>query len=193
MGNGGNQFLLPYNIVRDKQTGTLYVSDYGNDRVMRYVEGNNTGVLVAGGNGQGNNINQLNYPMGIYFESVSNSLIIANTYAHNIVRWRIGDSNWTLIAGNLNASRGNSSSSFFNPYGLTVDPTGNVYVADSGNYRIQFFSVGQVEGRTIAGITGVLGSNSTLLNGPYEITFDNQLNPYVADTLGNRVQKFLRY
>ena len=169
------------------------MSDNGNDRVMRYAEGNNTGVLVAGGNGRGNNTNQLNYPMGIYFESLSNSLIIANKGANNIVRWRIGESNWILIAGNLNASRGNSPSSLSGPYGLTVDPMGNLYVADSGNQRIQFFSLGQTEGRTIAGITGVQGSNPTLLRGPYGIALDNQLNLYVADTWNNRVQKFLRY
>ena len=192
-GNGTNQFRYPYNIFRDKQSGTLYVSDNGNDRVMRFTEGNNTGVLVAGGNGPGNNTNQLNYPMAIYFESLSNSFIIANRYAHNIVRWRIGDSNWTLVAGNLNASSGNSPSSFSNPYGLAVDSMGNLYVADRSNTRVQFFLAGQIEGRTIAGITGVFGSNSTLLNQPYEIAFDNQLNLYVADSYGNRVQKFLRY
>ena len=169
------------------------MSDNGNDRVMRYTDGNNTGVLVAGGNGRGNNTNQLNYPMGIYFESLSNSLLIANTKAHNIVRWRIGDSNWTLIAGNLNASRGNSSFLLSNPYGLTVDPIGNLYVADTSNHRIQFFSIGQTEGKTIAGITGFQGFNSNLLSFPYSLAFDNQLNLYIADTYGNRVQKFLRY
>ena len=70
---------------------------------------------------------------------------------------------------------------------------GNMYVADTSNNRIQIFSLGQVEGRTIAGITSIAGSNSTLLKGPYGITLDNQLNLYVADSLGNRVQKFLRY
>ena len=193
MGNGNNQFSFPYNIVRDKQSGTLYVSDHGNDRVMRYIEGSNTGVLVAGGNGTGNNTNQLNWPMGIYYESSSNSLIIANTRANNIVRWRIGDSNWTLVAGNLNASKGNSPSSLSGPFAFTIDPMGNMYVADSSNHRIQFFSLGQAEGRTIAGITGVPGSNSTLLNGPCGITFDNQLHLYVANIWGNHVQKFLRY
>ena len=167
--------------------------DNGNDRVMRYAEGNNTGVLVAGGNGRGNNTNQLNGPMGIYFESLSNSLIMGNMEGSNIVRWRIGESSWTLIAGNLNASSGNSPSSLYRPFGLTVDPMGNLYVADSGNQRIQFFSLGQTEGRTIAGMTGVSGSNSMLLTAPYGITFDNHLNLYVADTWGNRVQKFLRY
>ena len=193
MGNGNNQFSFPYNIVRDKQSGTLYVSDHGNDRVMRYIEGSNTGVLVAGGNGTGNNINQLNHPMGIYFESLSNSLIIANTYANNIVRWRIGDSNWTLFAGNLNASSGNLPPSLSNPFAFTIDPIGNMYVADSSNHRIQFFSLGQAEGRTIAGITGVQGSSSTLLRSPFAITLDNQLNLYIGDTGGHRVQKFLRY
>ena len=169
------------------------MSDNGNDRIMRYTEGSNTGVRVAGGNGRGSNTNQLNYPMGIYFESSSNSLIIANTLANNIVRWRIGDSNWTLIAGNLNASSGNSPSSLHNPFGLTVDPMGNLYVADRANIRVQFFLTGETEGRTIAGITGVTGSNSSLLDRPYGIILDNQLNVYVADTWGNRVQKFLRY
>jgi len=92
-GNGTNEFRYPYSIARDQQSGTLYVCDTGNDRIMCYTKGNNTGVLVAGGNGRGNNINQLNSPMGIYFDSVSNSLIIANAGSHNIVRWRIGESN----------------------------------------------------------------------------------------------------
>ena len=169
------------------------MSDSGNDRVMRFTEGSNTGFLVAGGNGRGKNNNQLNWSMGIYFESLSNSLIIANTRANNIVRWRIGDNNWTLIAGNLNASSGNSPSSLYNPFGFAVDPMGNLYVVDRNNSRVQLFLTGQAEGRTIAGITGVFGSNSTLLNQPYGITLDNQLNLYVADTWSNRVQKFLRY
>jgi len=170
------------------------VCDNGNDRIMRYTEGNNTaGVLVAGGNGRGNNTNQLNSPMAIYFDSLSNSLIIANKGAHNIVRWQIGDNKWTLIAGNLNASIGNSPSSFSGPYGLTVDPIGNLYVADTFNRRVQFFPAGHIEGRTIAGITGVFGSNATLLYVPYSVALDNQLNLYVVDNASNRVQKFLRY
>ena len=192
-GSGNNQFKTPYNIFRESQSGTLYVSDNGNDRVMRYTEGSNTGVRVAGGNGRGSNTNQLNYPMGIYFESSSNSLIIANTLANNIVRWRIGDSNWTLVTGNRNGTRGNSPFSLYSPFALTIDPMGNMYVADSDNNRIQFFPRGQTEGRTIAGITGVLGSNSTLLRTSYSVVFDNQLNLYIADSWSNRVQKFLRY
>ena len=47
--------------------------------------------------------------------------------------------------------------------------------------------------RTIAGITGVQGYNFMFLSATYGITFANQLNLYVSDTWGHRVQKFLRY
>ena len=192
-GNGTNQFRYPYGMIRDQPSGTLYVSDDLNHRVMRYAESVNTGVLVAGGNGQGNGTNQLTNPIAIYFDLLSNSLIIANTGAHNIVRWRIGESNWTLIAGNLNALSGNSPSSFSFPYGLTVDPMGNLYVADTGNRRVQFFSTQQTQGRTVAGVTGVFGSTATLLQSPMSVALDNQLNIYVADDASHRVQKFMRY
>ena len=95
LGNGTNQFRYPYGMIRDQPSGTLYVSDDLNHRVMRYAESVNAGVLVAGGNGQGNGTNQLTNPIAIYFDLLSNSLIIANTGAHNIVRWRIGESSWT--------------------------------------------------------------------------------------------------
>lgn len=194
-GNASNQFLTPYNIARDMQTGALYVSDYRNHRVMRYLTtGNNSGDLVAGGTDAGNDTYHLNYPMGISYESTSNSLLIANKQVNNIVRWRIGDNHWTLVVGSINGSSGNSPILFRNPYGFTMDPMGNLYVADSNNQRIQVFFTGQINGSTIAGITGgPIGNNNTQLFGPYGIILDNQLNLIVADTWNNRVQKFLRY
>ena len=81
----------------------------------------------------------------------------------------------------------------WSPTGLTMDPMGNVYVADTANHRIQLFLVGQTEGMTIAGITATAGSNATLFSAPYSVRLDSQLNLYVADQLNHRVQKFLRY
>ena len=70
---------------------------------------------------------------------------------------------------------------------------GNIYVADSNNHRIQMFLANQSNDTTIAGVTDVLGTNSTHLKIPYWLTLDNQLNLYVSDTFNHRVQKFLRY
>lgn len=188
-----NQLSLPYGVIQDPITKTLYIGDYENHRVMSYASGASTGTVAAGGHGLGFNPTQLNYPVGIDFDSFTNSLFIANFAANNIVRWQLGASSWTLVAGNQTGSSSNTSTMLSLCTGVTLDSLGNVYVADTGNHRIQFFPAGQSEGRTIAGITGVPGTNSTQLTSPYTARLDSQLNLYVADTGGHRIQKFERY
>lgn len=189
-GNGLDQLTFPQRIAFDPTSSTLYVADTDGHRILRYVSSNATGSIVAGGNGLGTNRNQLSFPTGLYFESSSNSLVIANSFSHTIVRWVLGASNWTLIAGNPAGSAGSSSTSLNIPSGLTLDPMGNIYVADAGNHRIQFFYAGQPNGTTVAGVTGLTGVSVSLLAGPQAVILDAQLNMYVADRGNNRVLKF---
>ena len=192
-GNGNNELAAPFGITRDPSTGTLYISDQSNHRVMQYLSGALSGTVVAGGNGPGTSNTQLNLPVGVYFESSSNSLIIANAASNTIVRWVIGASSWTLIAGSAGGNSGNTSMLLNYPMGVTLDSMGNVYVADRNNHRIQFFPAGQSNGTTIAGISGKSGSNATMLYKPCSVTLDAQLNLYVADTYNDRIQQFIRY
>lgn len=177
-------------MARDPSTGTLYISDNGNNRVMQYLSGASSGTIVAGGNGYGMASNQLTSPAGIYFDSSSNSLVIANYLGHNVVRWVLGASNWTLIAGSTNGVAGASSTMLDHPTGLTLDSLGNIYVADTNNNRIQLFLPGQSNGTTIIGVTGVPGSGANQLTGPTAVILDSQRNIYVADTGNSRVQMF---
>jgi DNA-binding beta-propeller fold protein YncE len=62
--------------------------------------------------------------------------------------------------------------------GLTVDNFGNVYVADTGNHRIQKFND---EGKFI-GTWGSLGSDDGQFRTPKGVAVDAQGNIYVADT-----------
>ncbi|CAF0833013.1 unnamed protein product [Rotaria sordida] len=192
-GSANNELNLPYGIAHDTSTGTLYIADANNHRVMRYLSGAASGTVVAGGNGPGTNTSQLYFPVSIYFEASSNSLVICNHMGNNIVRWVLGASSWTLIAGDINGPNGSISTLLNQPIGMTVDYLGNVYVADAVNFRIQLFLAGQSNGTTIAGVTGISGTNSTLLGIPYALTLDSQLNLYVADTGNNRVQMFVRF
>jgi DNA-binding beta-propeller fold protein YncE len=160
---------------------------------MQYLPNASSGTVVAGGNGAGTNNTQLWSPYGFAFDSSSNSLVIANFDANNVVRWVLGASSWTLVAGSINGSNGSTSTLLDQPLSVTLDSMGNIYIADSGNHRIQFFLAGQPNGTTIAGITGFPGSNSSQLHYPYWAMIDNQTNLYVSDCWNSRVQLFSHY
>ncbi|CAF4039030.1 unnamed protein product [Rotaria sp. Silwood1] len=160
---------------------------------MCYQANASSGTVVAGGNGAGTSNTQLNNPFGLYFDVSSNSLLIGNTDAHNVVRWTLGATHWTLVAGDISGSPGSSSTQLSRPAGLAVDWMGNLYVADGDNHRIQFFLAGESNGTTIAGVTATSGSSSILLNQPLAIALDSQLNLYVSDYSNHRIQRFLRY
>ena len=192
-GNASNQLNSPYGIALHPTSDTLYIVDYMNHRLMSYAAGDRNGTLLLGGIGPGIQSTQLFYPIGLVYESYSSSLIIANVAAQNVVRYVFGGTNWTLVVGNTNGTSGSGPTSLNYPIDMTYDPMGNLYVADRDNHRIQFFSNGGMIGTTIAGITGVNGSNATTFNGPWAVRLDNQLNMYVADAFNHRIQKFLRY
>lgn len=82
----------------DSSTDTLYIVDSGNNRVMQYLMNAISGTLVAGGNGSGTSIVQLSNSRRLRYWSLSNSLVIANANAQNIVRWVLSASSWTLVA-----------------------------------------------------------------------------------------------
>ena len=193
VGNSSNQVYNPYGIALDPTSNTLYIAENWNHRITSYTLGNNSGTLVFGFNGGGNSNTQLSWPAGLHFDILTNSLVVANHAVHKIVRYVLGSSFWTLIAGDISGASGTTPARFSGPTEATFDPMGNLYVSDTDNNRIQFFYAGQLNATTIAGITRVNGTNATTLAAPWSLRLDSQLNLYVADTFNHRIQKFLRY
>jgi sugar lactone lactonase YvrE len=192
-GTALNQLNYPSGIVRESSTGTLYISDTSNHRIVRYLSGASSGTVVAGGNGAGIGSTQLWNPYGFTLDSSSNSLIIVNYNAHNVVRWVLGATSWTLLAGSNSGISGNTALLMNNPLSVVLDSSGNMYVSDTTNHRIQMCLAGQSNATTIAGTTGSARSSATELNLPFWAIIDTQLNLYVADTYNHRVQRFSRY
>lgn len=188
-----NKLNGPYGLSLNPTSGVLYVVDRPNQRIMSYTNGTNTSTLLFGQNGAGLANTQLNNPTGLLFDSLSNSLLIGNTMSNNIIRYTLGASAWTLVVGSINGTAGATSTLLSYTVDMTIDPMGNLYVADRNNHRIQFFLNGQLNGTTIAGITSTSGNNSTTLSQPRSVKLDSQLNLYVADASNHRIQKFLRY
>jgi|GEM_PF-1587256 len=83
-------------------------------------------------------------------------------------------------------SQGTGNGQFEMPSGIAVDAAGNVYVADTGNHRIQKFDA---EGDFIT-TWGSKGSGNGQFIFPYDVAVDSAGNVYVADTGNSRIQKF---
>lgn len=81
---------------------------------------------------------QLYNPIGICFDSLSNSVIMANYAANNIVRWIIGSFSWILLAGSPSETTGTSSTLLQRPIEVVLDPMDNFYMADRLNSRVLF-------------------------------------------------------
>ena len=183
----------PYGLAHDSSSNKIYIADFSNHRIVHRSSTNSSiNVIVAGGNGNGTNGSQLLLPNAIHYDAFMKSLLIVNTGSHNVVRWTLGANNWTLAGGGTTGA-GSTPFHLKSPTDVTLDPMGNMYVVDRNNHRIQFFSSGQLNGTTIAGVTGVSGDNTTLFNFPASMILDNQLNLYVVDRYNHRVQKFIRY
>jgi predicted membrane-bound mannosyltransferase/DNA-binding beta-propeller fold protein YncE len=80
---------------------------------------------------------------------------------------------------------GSGDGQLLQPRNLALGPDGLIYVADSGNHRIQVFDS---NGQFIRG-WGAFGSEPGLLNEPWGIAVDDDY-VYVADTWNHRLQKF---
>ena len=189
LGTALNQLNYPVSVTLDYSSQILYVADTDNDRIIGVQLSTLTPSLAAGGNGAGYSSAQLYRPIDVYYDASSKSLFVANNYAHTVVRWAIGAGSWTLVAGTP-SSYGSTALTLWYPCGVTLDSSGNIYVADQFNHRIQFFTSGNLVGRTIAGQTSIPGSTSSLLSYPRSVAVDSQFNVYVSDTGNNRILKF---
>jgi tripartite motif-containing protein 71 len=78
---------------------------------------------------------------------------------------------------------GDKPGQFRQPSGISTDLQGNIYVADTGNNRVQKFTSG---GELIA-IVGGFGWENEQFQRPLDVCADNSLNVYVADYDNQRI------
>lgn len=183
------EILIPtiscFGLAMDKD-GSLYVSDREKHQVRRLRRGERTGIIVAGGHGDGTHLNQLNWPTCIFVDK-DYSLYVSDSWNHRVMKWFKDAKEGIVVAGGHGPGSRPTQLSY--PHGVIVDQFGRIYVADRDNHRVMCWRDGAQEGTIVVG-----GGNDEeslgQLKGPVSLAFDQQENLYVADQWNHRVQKF---
>ena len=115
---------------------------------------------------------------------VTNMLYCSLFDVHQVVAKSLTstDDTWIIAAGT--DCLGSTSNQLNNPLGIFVDTNLDLYVADSGNNRIQVFSANQLTARTVP-IVGLSGTWT--LNGPSAVILDGDGYLFISDTANNRI------
>ena len=174
--------------LRMNEYGDLFVSDVEKHEVKRWRKGETEaeGTVVAGGQGQGNNLNQFNYPSFLFIDR-EETVYVSDRDNHRVMKWLKSAKEGIIVAGGQ--GYGDNLNQFQWPLGLIVNEVGDIYVADAENYRIMCWPFGSEEGRIVAGGNGP-GQGSNQFKYPTGLSFDVENNLYVVDSWNNRIQRF---
>ena len=105
---------------------------------MKWIEGAKQGIVVAGGQGKGNDFTQLSCPEGVIVDQLG-TVYVADAGNARIMRWSKGATQGSVIVGGN--GQGSQSNQLNTPVGLSFDRHGNLYVVDYGNHRVQKFNL----------------------------------------------------
>ena len=215
-------FSNPQNEVFDS-AGDLYIADAGNNRIIEVPSSSHTqwGTAMTAGSQYTISAGSLVHPEGVAVDAAGD-LYIADSYDHRIqevaastgTQWGISmtaNSVYTILGTDgVSGCSGNgtaaTSANIYDPQGITIDPNGNLYVADFLNNRVlelpkssgTYWGISMTADHlyTVAGqsgcTSGISGDGSAATSGhldnPHTVTLDSAGDLIIPDSANNRVQ-----
>lgn len=193
------RFKGPQGVALDA-SGNVYVTDAGNHTIRKITPAGSVttiaGLAGTSGSADGSWASaRFKSPMGIAVDGAGN-LYVADTGNYTIRVIATGGTVTTLagtpgVRGASDATGG--AASFDMPFGIAVDASGNLFVADAGNHTIRKVTPAGVVS-TFAGTSGAWGGTDATgaaarFTSPQGIAIDAVGNLYVADTNNELIRK----
>jgi NHL repeat len=188
----------------------LWLSDFGNNRILQFVRPFTNGMnasLVVGqadfiSNGSGTTQSTLSLPQFITIDK-NGDLWVADYANNRVLEFTPPFSNGELASVVIGQSdfvfngSGTTQNTLSAPFGTAFDASGNLWVADSFNNRALEFKPPFTNGMNASVVIGQpdfttlnSGSSASALASCSDVAFDSKGNLFVADPNNNRVVIF---
>ena len=156
----------------------IYLTDSGNNRIVRMDDMTGAGWISLGSTGTGTK--QFQLPSGIHVDG-GGKIYVTDSGNNRIVRMDdMTGAGWISLG-----SSGSGTKQFSSPLGIFVDTGGKIYVADTGNNRIV-----RMDDMTGSGWTslGSSGSGVNQFSAPQDIVVDTGGKIFVTDFFNGAYQ-----
>lgn len=195
-GSGNGQFNQPAGVAIDA-SGNVWVTDDDNNRIQKFSP---AGVFVGAYGSKGTAAGQFEGAWGIAINKVTGNVYVTDTKNDRVQEFSSsgafvrtfgygvsnGETKFEICTSSCHAGvAGSGSGQFYIPTGITVDPSGNVWVVDDENNRVEEFK----ENGEYLSRFGSKGTGNGQFIEPEGIAISDG-DVYVTDTANNRVEEF---
>jgi streptogramin lyase len=180
-GSGEGAFRGCSGVAVDSR-GAIYVADTGNSRIVRLSDQGTSllweGVILGP--------TAVDFPRDVFIDALDRLFVVDNT--DTVKAFDLSGNPLGLYSEGRNffGGSGTEPGKLNRPYGVFVDGSGSIYVADSYNHRIQKFDAG---GNLVLAF-GSAGTGPGEFLQPRDVVVNSEGRIYVADTNNHRIQEF---